>query len=72
MLNIKFNETHSAKESILSEHKREKSPTVIQARRYLDFQYGSNQVDVILPDGSQATLIIGSNGQAFFEFVSCD
>jgi hypothetical protein len=46
------------------------STVIIEAQRYLDFKYGKTTIDITLPDGATATLLIGNHGQAFFRLVS--
>lgn len=48
--------------------KQEAKPktVLIEAQQYLDFKYGTMEINVTLPDGVTATLII-KHGQAFFQ-----
>jgi hypothetical protein len=65
---IQQNTAHNrAKESSRQELKPK--TVLIEAQQYLDFKFGKMAIDIRLPDGATATLIIGNQGQAFFQLV---
>jgi hypothetical protein len=64
-------EQNTSNNMITGSSRQEAQPkmALIEAQQYLDFKYGKMAIDIRLPDGATATLIIGDQGQAFFQFV---
>lgn len=48
-------------------HESHEKTTCIEVQHYLDFKYGTNSVDITLPDNSTIKLVVGADGRVFFQ-----